>query len=130
MIIEHASGRQSVPLRAAAALAVLGALAAGVMAVAHLGVDLPGLPTIGAGRAVPPAAAAFAIGAVLFGLAAWGLAGRRAWSRPLALLVNALTVAACAMPYRGPASAAGIAMGVAAVALLLLPGSRRAVLQD
>lgn len=115
-------------MRVATALAVIGAAAAALMAVAHLGIDLPLLPTVGAGRAVPPAAAAFAVGTTLFALTAVGLARAKPWSWPLALTLNALTVAACAMPYRGPASAAGIAMSGASIVVLLLPSARRAVM--
>lgn len=115
-------------MRVATALAVIGAAAAALMAVAHLGIDLPLLPTVGAGRAVPPAAAAFAVGTALFALTAVGLARAKPWSWPLALTLNALTVAACAMPYRGPASAAGIAMSGASIVVLLLPSARRAVM--
>lgn len=115
-------------MRGAAALAVIGALAAALMAVAHLGIDLPLVPTVGAGRPVPPAAAAFGVGTLLFALTAFGLARGRPWSWPLGLTVNALTLAACAMPYRGPASAAGIVMTSVSIVLLLLPSARRAVL--
>lgn len=128
MIADHSSAFRHPQLRAAAALAALGALAALLMAVAHLGIDLPILPTVGAGRPVPPAAAAFGVGTVLFALTAWGLARARPWSWALALAVNALTVAACAMPYRGPASAAGIVLSGTAIVVLLLPSSRRALL--
>lgn len=115
-------------MRAATALAVAGAAAAALMAVAHLGIDLPLLPTVGAGRAVPPAAAAFAVGTALFALTAAGLARAKPWSWPLGLTVNALTVVACAMPYRGPASAAGIVMSSAGIALLLTPSARRTIM--
>jgi hypothetical protein len=128
MTVDHSRVPVPATVRAAAALALAGALAAALMAVAHLGIDLPLLPTVGAGRPVPPATAAFGVGTLLFALTAGGLARAKPWSWPLGLTVNALTLASCAMPYRGPASAVGIVMTAAAIVLLLLPSARRAVL--
>ncbi|HWH31346.1 MAG TPA: hypothetical protein VNU01_01600, partial [Egibacteraceae bacterium] len=70
----------SPPLRASTALAVIGAAGAALMAIAHMGVDVPLLPTQGLGRAVPVAAAAFSVGAVVFAATAWGLARRARWA--------------------------------------------------
>lgn len=109
-------------------LTVLGAVGATVMFIAHLGYDLPLLGTIGPGRRLLPVALGFAVGAVLFGLAAVGLARRRAWSWPLALVVHALTLTAAAFPYRGWTSGVAIAVTLAAIALLIARPGRRALL--
>lgn len=111
-------------LRATVASAALGALAALLMAIAHLGVDLPLLPTVGAGRPVPPAAAAFGLGTLACVVVAVGLARRARWSWPLGLLVFALGFTGAAFPYRGVGSAVGMALCAAVVALLLTPSVR------
>lgn len=114
-------------LRAATALSLLAALGAVVMAVAHLGIDVPLLPTMGLGRPVPPAAAAFSAGALVFALTAWGLWRRARWAWALGLVAFALALQGSAMPYRGTGSAVGIATSVLAISLLLLPATRRAL---
>lgn len=114
------------PLRLASGLAVVAAVGSALMAVAHLGVDLPLLPTQGLGRAVPPAAAAFTLGAMLFAAVAWGLRYRARWAWWLGLVGFALALQGSAMPYRGAGSAIGIALSVLGLAALLHPGTRRA----
>lgn len=111
-------------LRAAAVTAAIGACGAALMAVAHLGVDVPLLPTQGLGRAVPPAAAAFTVGAAVFALTAYGLQRRARWAWALGLLAFALALQGSAMPYRGVGSAVGIALSALGLGLLLLPATR------
>lgn len=113
------------PLRLAAGLAVLAAVGSALMAVAHLGVDLPLLPTQGLGRAVPAAAAAFGLGTVLFAAVAWGLRDRARWAWWLGLVGFALALQGSAMPYRGAGSAVGIVLSVLGLAALLHPVTRR-----
>lgn len=115
------------PLRLAAGLAVLAAVGAALMAVAHLGVDVPLLPTQGLGRAVPPAAAAFTLGTILFAAVAWGLRSSARWAWWLGLVGFALALQGSAMPYRGVGSAVGIALSVLGLAALLHPATRRAL---
>lgn len=114
-------------LRLARWLAVLAALGAALMAVAHLGVDLPLLPTQGLGRAVPAAAAAFTLGTILFAGVAWGLRSGARWAWWLGLVGFALALQGSAMPYRGAGSAVGIALSVLGLAALLHPATRRAL---
>lgn len=114
-------------LRLAAGLALAGAIGAAIMAVAHMGADLPLLPTQGLGRAVPPAAIAFTFGTLVFAAVAWGLRFCARWAWWLGLVANALALQGSAMPYRGAGSAVGIAISSLALVLLLLPSSRRAV---
>lgn len=115
-------------LTAAAALAGLATLGALLMAVAHLGVDLPLLPTVGAGRPVPPAAAAFALGTVLFALTTVGLLRAARWSWPLGTVAAALAFLGAAFPYRGIGSAVGMATSGLLLVLLLTPRVRRQLL--
>ena len=112
-------------LRLAVVLAALAALGAALMAVAHMGVDLPLLPTQGLGRAVPPAAAAFTAGTALFAAVAWGLRSCARWAWWLGLIGFALALQGSAVPYRGVGSAVGIAVSVLGLAALLAPGTRR-----
>lgn len=114
----------------AGGLAVLGALGTAALSVGHAGVELPLLSALGPGgsRAVPPAAISFAVGAVAYAAVAIGLfAGRRwAWWAGMALYV--LTLVSATTPWRGVGSAAGVALALAGLAALLVPGSRRALL--
>ena len=119
--------RRPASLRLATGLAVAGAIGAAIMAVAHMGVDLPLLPTQGLGRAVPPAAIAFTVGTLVFAAVAWGLRSCARWAWWLGLVANALALQGSALPYRGAGSAVGIALSAAALILLLLPSSRRSI---
>lgn len=108
-------------------VALIGALGALLMAIAHLGIDLPLLPTVGAGRAVPVAAAIFGLGVVGFLLVAHGLRQRHSWALPLGLVVGVLALSGAARPYRGVGSAVGIVLSVTLLIALLAPGTRRAL---
>lgn len=109
-------------------ISVIAALGAALLAIGHAGVEIPLLSALGPGgdRAVPPAAAAFTVATVLYAaLAAGAFSGAR-WAWPLGLAVHGLAVLSGLASFRGAASAMGIALGVAAVAILLSPGGRRA----
>lgn len=118
----------TVPLVAA----LTGVLAAGcvLMAIAHLGIRVPVVSALGPGgnQAIPPAAAAFTIAALLFAVVTAGIVRGRAWSWPTALVLHALALLGAAVPYRGVGSAVGIALTGAAIAVLLTPSARRALL--
>ena len=111
---------------------ISGTLAAGsaLMAVAHLGVEIPVLSVLGPGgdRAVIPAAIAFTIAAVLQGLTSFAVARRRPWAWPLGVLISALVLVGAAMPFRGVVSAIGIVLAGAELALLLSGAARRSLL--
>lgn len=117
-------------LQATVALSALSCVGAVVMAVAHLGVAIPVVSALGPGGtdAVPPAAAAFAVGAAVYALLTVGLARTRPWSWPVGLVVNALALLSFALPYRGVGSLIGIIVATATLALLLSPPVRRALL--
>lgn len=120
-----------VAVRAAAAVAFVGAVGLVLLAIAHLGVSLPGLAALGpAGGAVPQAAGGFAVGAVLYAVIGAGLLRARAWAWASGLVVSALAVLSGVMQFRGAASALGIVVAVLLGALLLLPATRRALLGD
>jgi hypothetical protein len=107
-------------------------LAAGsaLMAVAHLGYGIPVLSALGpgGGRAVIPAAIAFAVAAVLQGATSLGIARRRAWGWPLGVLIAALMLVGAAMPFRGVVSAIAVVLAGAELALLLSGPARREML--
>ncbi|CAN5706771.1 hypothetical protein BH24ACT14_BH24ACT14_01570 [soil metagenome] len=109
-----------------------GVLSAGtvLMALAHAGLSLPLLSALGPGgdRAVPPAAIAFGVLAVLAAVVAAGVFARRSWAWALGLVVHALTVFGAATPYRGPVSLVGILLSLTAVAVLLSRPGRTALL--
>ncbi|MBA2437984.1 MAG: hypothetical protein H0V52_06495 [Acidimicrobiia bacterium] len=109
-----------------------GVLSAGavLLALAHAGLSLPLLSALGPGgdRAVPPAAIAFSVLAVLAAVVAAGAFARRPWAWPLGLVVHALTVLGAATPFRGPVSLVGILLGLTAVAILLSRPGRSALL--
>ena len=100
------------------------------MAVAHLGVRVPVVSALGpeGSDAVPPAVAAFTIGAALYALIAVGVALRRSWSWPVGLVVNALALISSAMPYRGVGSLVGIVVTTVTLALLMSSPVRRSLL--
>ncbi len=105
-------------------LALLGALGAAVMALAHLGV--PQLDALGPGRMLLPVAIGFIVGTALYLSVAVGAFTVRSWAWTAGLAVNALAFLSAAFPYRGPASAAAMAISGLAVAILVLPSGRRA----
>lgn len=110
-------------------LAVLGALGSAAMAVAHLGVELP---LLGGGVELVPVAVGFAVGTLLFAVTAYGAFTLTSWVWPLALVVNALTLASTASPLsRGdlePATIAAIAVTLLALVVLVSRPGRQALL--
>lgn len=120
------------PRSAAAAtvgwLAALAALGSALLAVAHLGVELPLLSALGPGgdTVVVPAAIAFTVGTVVWGaLSASAFRGAR-WVLPGGVVFSVLSILSGAMPYRGVASGVGIALAAAVLVTLLSPAGRRA----
>ena len=116
-------------LRWAVALAAVNAVGLALLAIGHAGLDVPLLSELGpgGGRAVPPAAAAFTVGAAAWAAVAAALARRRRWAWALGIVVGALGALGGVGQFRGIASAVGIALSVAVVALLLVPSVRSAL---
>lgn len=107
-------------------LAVLGVLGSASMALAHLGVTLP---LVGETPYLAPVAAGFAVGAVFYAVTAAGAFRRRSWAWALALAVNGLAFASTAAPpYRGGIEPVAMLVSVAALALLVSPPGRAALL--
>jgi hypothetical protein len=106
-----------------------GALAFGcaLLAVGHLGLQVPVLSALGPGgtRPVIPAAIAFTGAGITHGLVSFGAAHRRSWAWPLGVLIAAATVVGAAMPFRGVMSAVGIALAGLELGLLLTRDGRR-----
>lgn len=121
--------------RAIAILTLLLAVGAALLTIGHAGIELPLVAGLGPGgdRAVVPAAIAFGIATLLAITVGVGALKRQPWAWALGLLLHSFIVLGSAMPFRGAASAAGIVIGAATVALLLsrpgraafLPGSAR-----
>jgi hypothetical protein len=111
---------------AVGALAVLGVVGSAVMTLAHLDLDLPVLDVVGPGRLVVPAAVSFAVGTVLYAVAAYGALRVARWGWSVGLLVHVLGFVTAAFPYRGWISGVAIGVSVAAVAVLLSPPGRGA----
>jgi hypothetical protein len=111
-------------------LSVLLSAGAVLLTLAHAGLSLPLLSALGPGgdRAVPPAAIAFSVLAVLAAVVAAGAFARRSWAWPLGLVVHALTVFGAATPFRGPVSLIGILLSLSALAVLLTRQARTALL--
>lgn len=113
---------------------VSGALAIGsaLLAIGHLGVQLPVISRFGPGgtRAVVPAAIAFGVAACLHGAVAVGSARRRSWAWPLGVLVAGVTLIGAATPFRGAASAVGIVLAALQLGLLLTRPARRTILDS
>lgn len=113
--------------RVAEGLTWAAALGAALLALGHSGLQVPLLSAIGPGgdRAVPVAAAIFAVGTAVFLVVGWGLRGGARWARPAALAVHGLTALSLLRPYRGVASAVGLMICLGAVAALVA-ATRRA----
>ena len=115
---------------AVAVLSALLALGCAALAIAHSGVAVPVLSTIGPGgdRAVPIAAGFFTVGAVLLAAIAIGARRERSWAWALGVVVHALVLFGAAVPYRGVASLVAIVVSAIALALLLSRQGRAALL--
>ncbi|MBW3605949.1 MAG: hypothetical protein KY460_13810 [Actinobacteria bacterium] len=113
---------------------VSGALAVGsaLLAIGHLGVQLPVISRFGpaGARAVVPAAIAFGVAACLHGTVAVGVTRRRSWAWPLGVLVAGITLIGAATPFRGAASAVGIVLATTQLDLLLTRPARRTILNS
>lgn len=110
---------------AAVALSGLGAAGAFLLAVAHLGVELPGLSALGpTGRAVLPAAVGFAVAALLLGGLTWGLLAGKRWAWPAGTGLALLGILSGIGQFRGVASAVGLAVMLALLVLLVTPSAR------
>lgn len=111
---------------------VSGVLAVGsaLMAIGHLGLQLPVLSALGPGgtRAVVPAAIAFSIAAALHGAVAYGVSRRMSWAWPLGVAVAGVTLLGAATPFRGAVSAIGIMLAGLQLGLLLTATARRSLL--
>jgi hypothetical protein len=106
-------------------LAVVGAVGAAVMSLAHWDVSMPLVDDVG--RVVAPVAIALAIGATLYVVVAVGAFRRRSWTWPLALVVNGLALlSTLAPPFRGPVELVAIAVSAVALGVLLSGGGRAA----
>ncbi|HUH07702.1 MAG TPA: hypothetical protein VML96_07840 [Egibacteraceae bacterium] len=107
-------------------LAGLAAAGSAIMALAHMGLQIPVISGLGPGgaRSVPVAALVFGISTLMFLLILFGMLMRRAWAWPVALVGNGFALIGAANPFRGPVSAAAIAVTVAAIAILLSPPGR------
>lgn len=115
-------------LSVASWIALVGALGAALLAIAHTGVEIPLVSALGpSGGAVPPAAAAFTVVTVLFAAVGWGLRRRRAWAWTLGVAIGVLGVLSGIAQFRGVGSALGMLVAAALAALLLAPQSRAAV---
>jgi hypothetical protein len=106
-------------------LAVVGAVGATVMSLAHWDVPMPLVEDVG--RVVAPVAASLAVGAILYVAVAIGAFRRRRWTWPLALVVNGLALlSTAAPPFRGPVELIAIAVSAVALGVLLSGGGRAA----
>lgn len=114
-----------------AAVVLSGTFAVGclLMALAHTGITIPLLSSLGpgGGDAVPPAVVAFTVGLALFAAIAVGLWRRHRWAWLAGLVVSALVILSSVNQYRGVVSGVGIALALGLIALLLAPGTRSAV---
>ena len=110
-------------------LSVIGAVGSALLSLGHAGIDVPVLSALGPGgdSSVVQAAAAFAVGAVLYGIIAVGAFRTRPWAWFVGLTVYGLGVVGGVMQFRGVASAFGIAISLAALAVLLSSAGRQAL---
>jgi hypothetical protein len=122
---DHASA-STLPATLVGALAVIGVLGSAVMAIAHLGIDVP---VVGGAVELLPVAISFAVGTVLYAFVAYGAFTRRSWAWALGLVVNGLAFASTAAPpYRGGIEPVAMAVSLAALILLLIRPGREALL--
>lgn len=110
-------------------LSLLGALGSLLLCIGHLGVDVPLLSSLGPGgdRAVPVAAAIFAVGAVAYAVVGLGALRLARWAWLAGVVVHALAILAGLGQFRGAASAVGILLSLAALVVLASPSGRRAL---
>ena len=110
-------------------LSVVGAIGSAALAVGHLGIDVPLLSALGpeGGGVVVPAAVAFLVGTVGFATVAYGAFTHARWTWTVGVVWNVLAVLAGIGQYRGVASAIGIVVALAALAVLVSPPGRRAL---
>jgi hypothetical protein len=115
------------PAGMVACLAVVAAVGSALLSIGHLGVQVPLLSALGPGgdRVVVVAAVIFAIGAALYAAVAYGAFSGARWAWPLGIAVNALALLSGLREFRGAASAVGIALALAGLAVLLSPPGRR-----
>lgn len=106
---------------AVALLATAGAIGAVAMTVFHVDLYRDGAVPV----FVP---AGFAVGAVVFAVVAYGAWRRAAWAWPVALAVNGLGFASAVFPWRGAQALLPAAVTLAALAVLLSPRGRAALL--
>lgn len=110
---------------AAAVLSGAGALGAALLAIAHLGLDLPGLSAFGpSGQAVLPAAIGFGVATALLALLTWGLWSGRRWAWPAGTGLALLGILSGIGQFRGMGSAIGLGVMVVLLVLLVMPSAR------
>lgn len=109
------------------ALLAVGCLA---LAIGHSGVTVPVLSRLGpgGGRAVVPAAIAFAVATVLLTVLTVGTWRRQPWAWAAGLAVHGIVLAGAALPYRGIGSLVGIVLAGSAFVLLASRPGREAML--
>jgi hypothetical protein len=106
-------------------LAVVGAVGATVMSLAHWDVPMPLVDDVG--RVIAPVAIALMVGALLYVTVAVGAFRLRPWPWPLCLSGNGLAlVSTVAPPFRGAVEAVAIAVSAVALAVLLTSNGRKA----
>lgn len=128
MTSTSASARTRPPAASAVGwLAVVGVVGAVFMSLAHL--NLP-VPLLDVGRVVAPVAIGLAIGAVLYAAVAYGAFAQKSWAWPAALVVNGIALAATlGPPSRGTFELVPIAVSLVAIAVLVSPPGRAALLR-
>lgn len=128
MTAAHPRSSRTRPAAAAVGwLALVGVVGALFMSLAHLNL---GLPFVEVGQVVMPVAAGMAVGAALYAVVAYGAFTRASWAWPAALVVNGIALAVTlGPPFRGPSELAPIAVSLAALAVLVSPSGRAALLR-
>lgn len=113
-----------------AALSALLALGCLALSIGHSGIEVALLSTVGPGgnRAVIPAAVGLGVATVVLGGVAFGVWRQRPWAWALGIAAHSLVFLGAAVPYRGPASLAALALTGTCVALLLTRSGRAALL--
>jgi len=109
-------------------LAAVAAVGSALLAVAHLGVELPLLSALGPGgdTVVAPAAIAFGVATLVWAAIAAGAFRGARWVLPVGVVFSVASIVSGAMPYRGVASGVAIVLAVAVLGILLSPPGRRA----